>query len=94
MTEQANGKSSDKAARAVAALKGPRARRLGLWFVGLLLAFGVLGYLAGPPLMKMVLVKQLSAELQRDVSIENIDISPYALSTRFACRGRASPWHA
>ena len=84
MTEQANGKSSDKAARAVAALKGPRARRLGLWLVGLLLAFGVLGYLAGPPLMKMVLVKQLSAELQRDVSIEKIDISPYALSARVA----------
>jgi hypothetical protein len=84
MTEQANGKSSDKAARAVAALKGPRARRLGLWFVGLVLAFGILGYLAGPPLMKMVLVKQLSAELQREVSIEDIDISPYALSARVA----------
>ena len=84
MTEQANGKSSDKAARAVAALKGPRARRLGLWFVGLVLAFGILGYLAAPPLMKMVLVKQLSAELQREVSIENIDISPYALSARVA----------
>mgnify|MGYP003450544985 FL=1 len=68
----------------MAALKGPRARRLGLWLVGLLLAFGVLGYLAGPPLMKMVLVKQLSAELQRDVSIEKIDISPYALSARVA----------
>ncbi len=84
MTEQANGKSSDKAARAVAALKGPRARRLGLWFVGLVLAFGILGYLAAPPLMKMVLVKQLSAELQREVSIETIDISPYALSARVA----------
>jgi hypothetical protein len=82
MTEQANGKPSEKATRAVAALKGPRARRLGLWFVGLVLAFGILGYLAGPPLMKMVLVKQLSAELQRDVSIETIDISPYALSAR------------
>ena len=84
MTEQANGKPSDKAARAVAVLKGPRARRLGLWLVGLLLAFGILGYLAGPPLMKMVLVKQLSAELQREVSIETIDISPYALSARVA----------
>jgi hypothetical protein len=84
MTEQANGKSSDKAARAVAALKGPRARRLGLWFVGLVLAFGILGYLAAPPLMKMLLVKQLSVELQREVSIETIDISPYALSARVA----------
>ncbi|MGV0974434.1 MAG: DUF748 domain-containing protein [Azonexus sp.] len=84
MTEQANGKSSDKAARAVAALKGPRARRLGLWFVGIVLAFGILGYLAAPPLMKWLLVKQLSAELQREVSIEKIDINPYALSARVA----------
>ena len=83
MTDQVKGKSFDKAG-AIAALKGPRARRLGLWLVGLVLAFGILGYLAGPPLMKMVLIKQLSAELQRDVSIENIDISPYALSARVA----------
>ena len=83
MANQDKGKSFDKAA-AVAALKGPRARRFGLWVVGLLLAFGVLGYLAGPPLMKMVLLKQLSAELEREVSIESIDISPYALSARVA----------
>ncbi len=83
MTDQGKGKTFDKAG-AIAALKGRRARRIGLWLLGLLLAFGVLGYLAGPPLMKMVLVKQLSAELQRDVSIEAIDISPYALSARVA----------
>ncbi len=84
MTEQANGKFSDKVARAVAALKGPRARRLGLWLVGLVLAFGILGYLAGPPLMKWLLVRQLSTELHRQVSIEQIDINPYALSARVA----------
>ena len=83
MTDQGKGKTFDKAGT-IAALKGPRARRIGLWLLGLLLAFGVLGYLAGPPLMKMVLLKQLSAELQRDVSIEKIDISPYALSARVA----------
>lgn len=84
MTEQASGKPSDKAARVVAALKGPRTRRLGLWLAGLILGFGVVGYLAGPPLMKWLLVKQLSTELHRQVSIEQIDINPYALSARVA----------
>ncbi len=83
MTDQGKGKIFDKAAD-IAWLKGPRVRRIGLWLLGLVVAFGVFGYFAGPPLMKMVLVKQLSAELQRDVSIETIDISPYALSARVA----------
>ena len=82
MTEQATGNSSDKAARAAAALKGPRARRIGKWLAGLIVAFGLFGFLAGPPLMKWLLVKQLSQELQREVSIEKIDINPYALSAR------------
>ena len=84
MTEQANGKPSDKAARAMAALKGPRTRRIGLWLAGLILGFGIVGYLAAPPLMKWLLVKQLSTELHRQVSIEQIDINPYALSARVA----------
>ncbi len=85
MTEENSGNPSTTAtARAVAALKGPRTRRIGLWLAGLLLGFGVVGYLAGPPLMKWLLVKQLSTELHRRVSIERIDISPYALSARVA----------
>ena len=85
MTEQLSGNPSTTAtARAVAALKGPRTRRIGLWLAGLILGFGVVGYLAGPPLMKWLLVKQLSTELHRQVSIEQIDINPYALSARVA----------
>ncbi len=85
MTEQLSGNSSNTStARAVAALKGPRARRIALWLAGLILGFGVVGYLAGPPLMKWLLVKQLSTELHRQVSIEQIDINPYALSARVA----------
>ena len=49
-----------------------------------MLAFGVLGYLAGPPLLKSVLIDQLSRELSREVSIGNIDINPYALSAEVA----------
>jgi hypothetical protein len=85
MTEEISGNPSTTAtARAVAALKGPRTRRIGLWLAGLILGFGVVGYLAGPPLMKWLLVKQLSTELHRQVSIEQIDINPYALSARVA----------
>ena len=80
MTAQPDEKSSDKTANVVAAFKGSRARRFGKWLAGLIVGFGLLGYLAGPPLMKWLLVKQLSAELQREVSIEKIEISPYALS--------------
>ncbi len=84
MTAQPDDNISSKSSKAIAAFKGPRARRIGLWLVGVLLAFGVLGYFAGPPLMKWLLVRQLSTELQREVSIEKIDINPYALSARVA----------
>ena len=85
MTEQLSGNPSTTAtAPAVAALKGPRTRRIGLWLAGLILGFGVVGYFAGPPLMKWLLVRQLSSELHRQVSIEQIDINPYALSARVA----------
>ena len=82
MTAQSGEKISDKTATAIAALKGPRSRRIGKWLAGLIVAFGLLGFLAGPPLMKWLLVKQLSEELQREVSIEKIDINPYALSAK------------
>jgi hypothetical protein len=85
MTEEISGNpSTTVTARAVATLKGPRTRRIGLWLAGLILGFGVVGYLAGPPLMKWLLVKQLSTELHRQVSIEQVDINPYALSARVA----------
>ena len=78
---QEKGKALDKVQ---AVLKAPRTRRIGWWVAGFLVAFGFLGYFAGPPLLKAVLLKQLSNELQRDVSIERIDINPYALSASVA----------
>lgn len=83
MTEQ-HSVNATGSSGALAVLKGSRVRRIGLWLVGLLLGFGALGYFAGPPLMKWLLVKQLSTELHRQVSIEQIDINPYALSARVA----------
>jgi len=63
-------------------LKTPRSKRIGWWLGGFLVFFGLFGYFAAPPLLKSILLKQLSASLQREVSIERIDINPYALSLR------------
>jgi hypothetical protein len=68
--------------RLAGALKSPRGQRIGKWLAGIFVVFGVLGYFAAPPLLKSVLQKQLSQELHREVSIENIDINPYGLSAR------------
>ncbi len=80
MTDQATRNSSSS--RVVSALKGARVRHVGLWLLAIVVGFGLLGYLAGPPLMKSLLIKQLSAELNREVSIGTIDINPYAMSAR------------
>lgn len=68
----------------VSRLKSSRGKRIAAWLGGLFLAFGALGYFAAPPLLKSILLNQLSQELQREVSIEKIDISPYALSARIS----------
>jgi len=67
-------------------LKVPAARgiRLAAWAAALVALFGLLGYFAGPPLLKSVLTKQLAQELRREVSIESVAINPFALSARVA----------
>ncbi len=50
--------------------------------VGFILFFGLFGYFAGPPILKHVLVKNLSEQLNRPVSLGEIDISPYAMTVR------------
>ena len=81
MAEQVAGKSATMS-RLVEVVKSNRSKRIGKWFGGFLLVFGLLGYFAAPPLMKYILLKQLGQELHREVSIDNIDINPYALSAR------------
>lgn len=66
--------------QAVGVLQAPRTRRWGLRALLALLAFGLFGYFAGPPILKSVLVDQASRALHRQVQIEHIDINPYALS--------------
>jgi hypothetical protein len=68
--------------RLAGALKSPRSQRIGKWLAAILVVFGLLGFFAAPPLIKSVLQKQLTQQLHRQVSIENIDINPYGLSAK------------
>src|SRR5574343_1205198 len=63
-------------------LKSSKTHRFAKWFGGFLLAFGLFGYFAAPPILKSVLLSVASEQLNRDVSIERIDVNPYALSIR------------
>ncbi|MGP8021704.1 MAG: DUF748 domain-containing protein [Limisphaerales bacterium] len=59
----------------------PRRRKLVVWILGLLLFYAILGFLILPPIVRAIAVKQLSRQLDRDVSIEKIKINPFVLST-------------
>ena len=76
------GSTPTTMSRASAALNSPRTRRAGKWLGGFLLLFGLFGFFAAPPLVKSILLKQLSTQLHREVSIASIDINPFALSAR------------
>src|SRR5580698_3780827 len=59
------------------------ARRTRHIVIGLLIAFiviGLLGFLAAPPLIRHVAQRQLSAQLDRPVTIGRIALNPYTLS--------------
>ena len=56
-------------------------KRIAVWSLGLLLFYTVVGFLILPPIVRHIAVKQLSAQLDREVSIEEIKVNPFALST-------------
>ena len=58
-----------------------RRRKLGLWLIGLVLFYTVAGFLILPPIVRLVAVKELSRQLNRQVTIKKIKFNPYALST-------------
>ena len=62
------------------ALKSPRTRRIGLRLIIAFVLIGVLGFLVLPPVVKHVLLGQMSEALHRPVAIKRISINPYALS--------------
>ena len=64
------------------ALKPPSARRrkLALWILGLLLIYTVTGFLILPPIIRSFATKQLSKQLDREVSIQKVKLNPFVLS--------------
>jgi uncharacterized protein involved in outer membrane biogenesis len=72
------------------------------WFIGLILFFVVFtlfGFFAVPPILKSILVKKLSENLNREVTIERIRINPFTLSVtvngiRILERGGSEPFVA
>jgi hypothetical protein len=58
----------------------PRKRKLALWILGLLLFYALLGFLILPPIIRVVAVKQLSKQLDREVSIRQVKLNPFVLS--------------
>jgi hypothetical protein len=59
----------------------PRRRKQVVWILGLLVFYAIVGFLILPPIVRAVAVKQLSQQLDREVSIEKIKINPFAFST-------------
>jgi hypothetical protein len=59
----------------------PRRRKQVVWILGLLVFYAILGFLILPPIVRAIAVKQLSQQLDREVSIEKIKINPFAFST-------------
>jgi hypothetical protein len=59
----------------------PRRRKLLIWILGLLFFYAILGFLILPPIVRAIAVKQLSHQLDREVSIEKVRINPFVLST-------------
>jgi len=56
-----------------------RWKKILLWCVGILFVLILFGFFGAPPILKSILVKQLSTALNRDVSIRKISINPLIL---------------
>jgi hypothetical protein len=61
--------------------KSPKRRKLLRWAFGLLLFYTVVGFFILPPIIRAVAIKKLSAQLDREVSIQKVKLNPFALST-------------
>jgi uncharacterized protein involved in outer membrane biogenesis len=56
-----------------------RLRKTVLWCIGILVVLILFGFFGAPPILKSILLKELSASLNRDVSIRKISINPLIL---------------
>ncbi|MGH7826423.1 MAG: DUF748 domain-containing protein [Candidatus Binatia bacterium] len=73
-------KTDELRRRATELARKPRTRKMAVWLGAIIIAIGILGALAAPPLLRYLLANQLTKALHREVSIQQIRINPYALS--------------
>ena len=66
--------------RALRFARTPRARKIALWFAGIMAAIGAIGFFVVPPLVKGKVETELSKALHRPVTIEKLGFNPYVLS--------------
>lgn len=57
-----------------------RLRKLLFWAVGVFLLYTIVGFLVLPPIVRSVAVKQLSRQLGREVTIQQVKLNPFAFS--------------
>ncbi|OPY65731.1 MAG: AsmA family protein [Syntrophorhabdus sp. PtaU1.Bin050] len=68
-----------------------RSKTILFWVIGFFVVFTVVGFFVVPPLLKSVILRNLSDSLHREVSIRQVKVNPYALSVTikgFALRDR------
>ncbi len=58
----------------------PRQKKIIIWSAALLVAYTLIGFLFLPFIIRSVAVRQLSSQLDREVSIKKIKLNPYVLS--------------
>ncbi len=58
----------------------PRAKKILIGLIIFFVVFTLVGFFALPPILKSILTKQLSENLHREVTIDQIKINPYTLS--------------
>lgn len=57
-----------------------RQRKLIYWIVGAFVFYTIVGFFVLPPIVRSVAVKQLSKQLGREVTIEQVKLNPFAFS--------------
>jgi hypothetical protein len=58
----------------------PRCRKLVLWSAGLVLFYTIAGFFIAPPIVRSVAAKQISRQINREVTIAKVKLNPYAMS--------------
>jgi hypothetical protein len=70
----------NKPLSAAPARKPRRLRKLLFWAIGLFLVYTIVGFFILPPIVRSVAVKQLTQQLGREVTIQQVKLNPFAFS--------------